>query len=382
MHEITMKKGIVSALQLDEPVDRGKLVRSTHLYHKIVASMEVDAEMDGESRTELDSHANMPVVGREALIVEQSGKTLEVSPFTPDYKPIKVEVVNAIVQYDSPLDGKEYMLVIQNALHVPSMCNNLIPPFIMWENGITVNECAKIHCEDPTREDHAIIFKGYDLHIPLQLHGIFSYFVTRKLDTELSMGVHEPLNCATEIYTLTPTRWNPHTDAYAMNEESIVDWEGNIKDRSHHDVKIVLNEIGDEYQNQYKISSIEVQYVDEILKIQSQQNNNNNMFQTNELSTISLILCPHLLTLMIEARTNLGSDAINIGAMNCYDGDYLDNGDDTTMENETPMMMGMIQEAMNELQSEEELGAFLRPVSMGGGGGGGVGNYPTWYTPS
>ena len=59
----------------------------------------------------------------------------------------------------------------------------------------------------------------------------------------------------------------PHTDAYAMNEESIVDWEGNIMDRSHHDVNIVLDEIGNEYQNHYKISSIEVQYVDEILKV-------------------------------------------------------------------------------------------------------------------
>ena len=122
-----MNSSIVSALQPDEPIDRGKEVRSTHIYHKIVASMEVDIETDGESRTELDSHANMPVVGREALVVEQSGKTVEVSPFTPDYKPIKVEVVNAMIQYDSPLDGKEYMLVIQNALRVPSMSNNLIP---------------------------------------------------------------------------------------------------------------------------------------------------------------------------------------------------------------------------------------------------------------
>ena len=99
---------------------------------------------------ELDSHANMSVIGREALVVEQSGRMVEVSPFTPDYKPIKVEVVNAMVQYNSPLDGKEYMLVIRNALCVPSMNNNLIPPFIMRENGIVVNECAKIQCEDPT----------------------------------------------------------------------------------------------------------------------------------------------------------------------------------------------------------------------------------------
>ena len=95
--------------------------------------MEVEVEKDGESRTEQDSHANMPVVGKEALIVEQSRKTVEVSPFTPDYKPIKVEVVNAEVPYDSPFDGREYMLVIQNALCIPSMSNNLIPPFIMGE---------------------------------------------------------------------------------------------------------------------------------------------------------------------------------------------------------------------------------------------------------
>ena len=254
MHEATKEKRVVSALQLDEPFDRGKKLRSNHLYHKIVAYMEVDMGIEGEdtrreSRTELDSHANMPVIGREALVVEQSGRMVEVSPFTPDYKPIKVEVVNDMVQYDSPLDGKEYMLVIRNALCVPSMNNNLIPPFIMRENGIVVNECAKIHCEDLTREDHAIVFKGHDFHIPLQLHGIFSYFITQKPDVESLVGAHEPLNNATEIYTLTPTRWNPHTDAYAQNEESIVDWEGNIKDKSNRDIKIVLEDVGDEYQH-------------------------------------------------------------------------------------------------------------------------------------
>ena len=155
MHESTEKKRVVSAWQPDEPFDRGRKLRNNHLYHQIVASMEVDKEMDRqhiwkESRTELDSHANMLVVGKGALVVKQSGKTVEVSPFTPDYQPIKVEVVNTVVQYDSPLDGKEYMLVIRNALCVPSMNNNFIPPFIMRENGIVVNECANIHFQDPT----------------------------------------------------------------------------------------------------------------------------------------------------------------------------------------------------------------------------------------
>ena len=198
------------------------------------------------------------------------------------------------------------------------------------------------------------------------MRGIFSYFVTRKPDVESLEDAHEPLNYATEIYTLTPTRWNPHTDVYALNEESIVDWEGNIKDRSLCDVKIILDEIGDEYQGQYKVSSMEAQYVDEILKIRSQQNDNNNVYKTSELSTILSVLCPHLLTLMIEAQINLGSDVINIGVLNCYEENYLDNGDDAIVEDETPTMMDMIQDAMNALGSEEDMDAFFVSSVHGG----------------
>ena len=135
----------------------------------------------------------------------------------------------------------------------------------MRENGIMVNECAKIHCEDPTRHDHAIIFKGYDLCIPLRLHGVFSYFVTRKPDVELVLDMNEPSIYAKEIYTLTLTKWNPHTDAYALNEESIVDWEGNIKEKGCSDVKIVLDEIGDEYQSQYEVSTMEALHMDKVI---------------------------------------------------------------------------------------------------------------------
>ena len=28
---------------------------------------------------------------------------------------------------------------------------------------------------------------------------------------------------------LTPTTWNPHSDTYVINEESMLDWEGNMK---------------------------------------------------------------------------------------------------------------------------------------------------------
>ena len=40
-------------------------------------------EGHGHLRTELDSHANMPVAGQHAYILAESGKYVDVNPFTP-----------------------------------------------------------------------------------------------------------------------------------------------------------------------------------------------------------------------------------------------------------------------------------------------------------
>ena len=47
-------------------------------------------EHDGrESRTELDSYANMVVVGNHAKILADTGINVYVSPFTPDYQDLE-----------------------------------------------------------------------------------------------------------------------------------------------------------------------------------------------------------------------------------------------------------------------------------------------------
>ena len=45
-------------------------------------------EMNMESHTELDSHGNKPVVGKHAYIIAETGKKVDVSPFTPDDEPL------------------------------------------------------------------------------------------------------------------------------------------------------------------------------------------------------------------------------------------------------------------------------------------------------
>ena len=80
-----------------------------------------DDNDDGQSRFELDSHANMPVVGDNAYIIADTGKWVEVSPFSPDYEPIRVKLVDAAVLYEDPYNGEEYILVLRNVLYV-SVC--------------------------------------------------------------------------------------------------------------------------------------------------------------------------------------------------------------------------------------------------------------------
>ena len=105
--------------------------------------------------------------------------------------------------------------------------------------------------------------------------------------------------------------------------------------------------------------------MDKVLQSRSQCNNNN-VFKTSELSMISSGLCPYLLTLMIEAWTNLGSDAINIGATKCYNRDYLDDGDDAVEEDEISMTIDTFQDTMSGLESEEDMDAFFVSSVHGG----------------
>ena len=116
-------------------------------------------DMDESSRTKLDSHANMPVIGKNAYILSKIGKTVDVAPFTPDYKTIGVELVDAALKYECPYSGETKILIIRRGLYVPSMSNNLLPPFMLREAGITINEVPKIHVSSPTEEHHSIMFQ-------------------------------------------------------------------------------------------------------------------------------------------------------------------------------------------------------------------------------
>jgi hypothetical protein len=171
---------------------------------------------------------------------------------------MKVPLTDAAVRYDCPFDGRVYILLIQNALHVPSMDYNLLPPFMLREAGVIVRDTPKIQLDDPSEEDHALTFPETGFRIPLSLWGVFSYFPTTKPTKD---DLVEP----DEVYLLTSTRWNPHTDAYAKNEEAIMDWEGNIKSPGNREVKIVLDDAPEDQVSSLWVSPGEGAHIDALM---------------------------------------------------------------------------------------------------------------------
>ena len=68
--------------------------------------------------TELDSHANMVVVGKYATIIGKTGQYANVSPFSDDLPNLtKVEIVDAAIAYDDPYSLKSFLSVLRNALY-------------------------------------------------------------------------------------------------------------------------------------------------------------------------------------------------------------------------------------------------------------------------
>ena len=167
------------------------LVPNGHLVMKIAAvigdvSLTNDVDEDG-GRTELSSHANTCVLGKQCYILSRSGKSVDVGAFIESTGGLnEVLIVDAMLAYDCKRTNQVYLLVLRNVLYIESMTDNLIPPFILREAGIIVNEKAKIHCAPgtATEEDHTIQVKDIGLFITMNLRSIFSYFPTRSPDEE------------------------------------------------------------------------------------------------------------------------------------------------------------------------------------------------------
>ena len=141
------------------------------------------------------------------------------------------------MQHDDPYSGETYVLGLKNALYMPAMDNNLIPPFLLREAGLIVDDVPKSQAASPTIHHHSIYFPDEKFRIPLLLHGIFSYFPSKKPSTNVLS-----LTNNNNVLFLTSGSINPHSKIFSENERAMVDHEGNMREKSER-TAIILEDI-------------------------------------------------------------------------------------------------------------------------------------------
>jgi len=70
----------------------------------------------------------------------------------------KVEIVDVAMAFDDPITTRTFILVMRNALYIPSMGHNLIPPFIMREASLYVDETPKFQLADRASIDNHCVY--------------------------------------------------------------------------------------------------------------------------------------------------------------------------------------------------------------------------------
>jgi hypothetical protein len=80
---------------------------------------------------ELDSHADIAVLGANCRIFQETEWSVDVYGYDPSHGLTSRKIVSGVFAYDNPEDGICTLLIVHQGLHVPTMNSSLIPPYQM-----------------------------------------------------------------------------------------------------------------------------------------------------------------------------------------------------------------------------------------------------------
>jgi hypothetical protein len=207
-----------------------------------VSSLKVGT--DDEGRAELDSHADTTVIGDStALVIQDFNRPVRVHGYDQSVaQRDSCKTVTGVMAYDHPTTGVTYFLTFHQAILIPCMKVSLISPMQMRDNDLSMNDEPKSMALTPTDDHHCVtILQKEDvdgLKIPLSLHGVTSYFTTRKptrqeyeqsdLDLRIDMTYESP-------------EWDPSDERFAKAEQAIANDDGQLYDVAAKPSQLVLS---------------------------------------------------------------------------------------------------------------------------------------------
>ena len=173
----------------------------------------------------MDSNCDTCAFGQGVFVVSDTGATISVNPFMESLGSVPdVKIITAALAYDDPEEWHSYILFYHQSLYIPSMKCHLLNPNQMRANDVTVNDTPLVllPSELRTKESHSILAHTQtytELHIPLQLEGVTSYFPTRK--PTLAEVQDTDCNNCTHVHMTAPSAWEPQDTTLAENEASL-----------------------------------------------------------------------------------------------------------------------------------------------------------------
>lgn len=146
---------------MEEPhiiVGKGKL-------NRYVKSVVRDDSKEG--RCELDSHADTIVGGNNCIVLDTTGRTVNVSPFSEEYKSFTdIPIATLATAYEDLSTGEVRILILHEALYFGErLSHTLICPNQLRNHGIIVDDVPRQFNNTST---HSIYVPDHDLRIPLE----------------------------------------------------------------------------------------------------------------------------------------------------------------------------------------------------------------------
>jgi hypothetical protein len=96
-------------------------------------------QVKGVNRSDLDSHDDDCVVGKEALIFNDFDRDVTVSGYDPSGETKSLRNVSAALGYVIPETGNNVLLIIHQAISLPTLDHNLLSTMQMRFHDVVVN---------------------------------------------------------------------------------------------------------------------------------------------------------------------------------------------------------------------------------------------------
>jgi hypothetical protein len=112
------------------------------------------------NRSDLDSHADCCVCGKEVLVFNDFDREFTVSGWDPAGETQSLSIVSAAMGDIIRESGQTVLLIAHQSISSPSLSHNLLSTMQMRFHDVIVNETLKFQSLNPTKLSHSISARG------------------------------------------------------------------------------------------------------------------------------------------------------------------------------------------------------------------------------